>query len=512
MRQAAARPSLTPLTLDPSLRRRLVEAALAALLAVVLLATVTVVPERFGSQGQGVVVAGALCALLIANTRLEMSLVVLGIYLACLDGPVKLLSSGDAASLGRDVLILAVFIGVLARLIVEQRAFPYIPYLFYVGTFAVIVVAMFFHPDTPGIKGMLAGTRQHLGFVPFLLFGALVARRRDVLFGLTLVIGFAVVTNAVAGLIQFNLTAEQFADWGPGYAERILGDGAFQGSAGVFVDDGGTVRVRPFGLGGDIGAAGVVGWVALPFALALMLSGVRRRPLGLVMLIGTLACVLTSQSRAAVLSTLVALLAFFVIRTRSRNAATSILALGVAAGVAFAFTSAFVASNDAGSLNRLKSVTGSETAKTIQRDRGSSLRAIPQGIVDFPVGVGLARVGPAGGFAGSPAMTNAENQPNFLTSEVGTIGLIAFLALWLRVVFDALRLARNQAMVELEGLWVAVAALLVAMTVAWFQAAVSPGGLLGPLFFFLAGIVGVHSADQRTRDRSVSRATSAAVS
>lgn len=491
-------------TLSPGLRQRLFELVLAAALAAILLATFTIVPERYGSQGQGIVVAAAVSVLLIANTRLEISLVVLGIYLACLDGPIKLLSSGDAASLGRDVLILAVFTGVLIRLIVQQRAFPKIPYLYYVGTFAVIVVAMFFHPDTPGLKGVVAGARQHLGFVPFLLFGVLVARRPNVLLGLALLISLAVVTNAIAGLVQFNLTAEEFADWGPGYAERILGDGTFAGSAGVFVDSGGTVRVRPFGLGGDIGAAGVLGWVGIPFAFAMMFGAKQWRAIGFVTLLFALTCILTSQSRAAVLSAIVAVIAFFVLRTRSRNAATSLLALGVAAATILAFTSVFAASNQAGSLDRLKTVTGRDAAQTIERDRGDSLRAIFDGVRDFPVGVGLARVGPAGGFAGNPAETNAENQPNFLLSEVGTIGLLAFLALWLRVLFDAIRLARASTTIGGDGLWIAVAALLVTTTVAWLQAAVTPGGVLGPLFFFLAGIVGVHAEAQRARRRSSS--------
>ena len=79
---------------------------------------------------------------------------------------------------------------------------------------------------------------------------------------------FIAAVNGVAGFVQLQLTPEEFANWGPGYNERIYGLGDVSGRA--FVDDNGTLRTRPFGLGSDQGFGGAVGLLAIPAAIALI--------------------------------------------------------------------------------------------------------------------------------------------------------------------------------------------------------------------------------------------------
>ena len=68
--------------------------------------------------------------------------------------------------------------------------------------------------------------------------------------------------GGVVSYIQSTLTPEQFANWGPGYRERIFGNGVI--SARLAYGDGGVASVRPFGLGSDIGAGAVAAALALP--------------------------------------------------------------------------------------------------------------------------------------------------------------------------------------------------------------------------------------------------------
>ena len=58
---------------------------------------------------------------LAVNTRLEVTVALLALYLGALDGPVKLLSANQAASAVRDVLIAAVALGAIVRLLARRE-------------------------------------------------------------------------------------------------------------------------------------------------------------------------------------------------------------------------------------------------------------------------------------------------------------------------------------------------------------------------------------------------------
>ncbi|WP_372790230.1 O-antigen ligase family protein [Paraconexibacter sp.] len=484
----------------PAFTRTHAEVAATLLTAAVVLMGVTVVPERLGMNLLFPTLGALALVVAVVNPRLELSLLAIAIYLTCVDGPLKLMSGNDRATILRDVLILAVVFGVAVRTVVEDRALPRIPYRGALLCLVLAVLVQAFNPRTPGIVGFVAGARQQLEFAPLLLLGVIVAARRDLLPVVGAVLLAVTLPNVVAAVIQSGLTPDQFASWGSGYADRVLGQGGFANAPRTFYEGGTSDRVRPFGLGSDAGAAGILGWLSVPFALAFLLGArVRYRVwLGFGGFALCAVAVLTSQSRGVFICVLVALLAFFAIRTRSRNAASTLAALGAAGVLIALFLSVFVATADPASLTRLKTVSPGQAASTIAERRGS-LALVPDYVVSYPLGVGLGRSGPGSGAVGAPSGLDSENQFNFLIGELGILGLVAFTVLWLCVVRDAVRLARREEDERRRALWSAVAAALLAATAVWFQATPTTSTPIAPLFWLLAGVVGAAAMDRRAR-------------
>lgn len=476
--------------------RRLPEAAAGLATAAVLVLALTVVPTRLG-VGIALPALGLIAvAVTLLTPRVEWTLLGLVLYLGCLDGPLKLVSGSSAAPLFRDVLLVAVVAGVVLRHVVDGRRLPRIPYAGLVVAFVIVVVAQAANPTTPGLAGAIAGWRQQLEFVPLIFVAVLVADRDRIYKEVGLVLLALTVPNVIAAIVQSNLTLDQFASWGPGYRERVLGLGEFSGAPRAVRTDSG-LAVRPFGLGSDAGAAGIFGWMAVAFALAFALAS--RRISGRLWLGGGgfLLCglsILTSQSRGVVLAAIVSCIVFFVLWVKGRNAVSAVVALGVTVLVTYAFVAAFVANSDDATVERLSTVAPGSAAATIGKDRGSSIALIPEYIEDYPLGVGLGRSGPNASLAGSPSGLNAENEFNFLIGEIGAIGLLAFAALWLVVLRDAVRLARRAEDDRERAFWCAIAATLVATTLVWFQASPSIQPPTAPFFWFVAGVVGVRTA------------------
>ena len=89
---------------------------------------------------------------LACNSRLEVTVTILALYLGLLDGPVKLLSEGhELATAFRDVLIFAVSLGALARLVMKRERIRLPPLSGWVILFVVLVLAEAFNPHTHGI-------------------------------------------------------------------------------------------------------------------------------------------------------------------------------------------------------------------------------------------------------------------------------------------------------------------------------------------------------------------------
>src|SRR6185295_10786779 len=139
--------------------------------------------------------------------------------------------------------------------------------------------------------------------------GYAVTQTRDRLRVFMLVLLLCASANAIVGYIQLNLSAQELASWGPGYAAKVNGTGDVAGR--LYTIANGTVRVRPFALGGDAGAGAILGVVSLGAALALLAAPRRVSPrLLLLLCIGPPVAIITGQGRTPVIAGVVVLLVF----------------------------------------------------------------------------------------------------------------------------------------------------------------------------------------------------------
>jgi hypothetical protein len=466
------------------------DAVAAIAVAAILIGVVTVVATRLNA---GIAVAAPLlllaCLFLVFNPRIEVSLAIAALYIGLLDGYLKLSTGSSLATLGRDLLLYAIVVGSLLRLAISDRPVTLPKYTAHVMLFVAIVLAQTLNPATPGAKAAIGGLRQHLEFVPLFFFGFACMRSQRRLQAFLVLLLAVAAANAVVAAIQFNLTPQQLAGWGPGYSERILGQGAFRGGARIFSDATGA-HVRPFGLGSDLGAAGVVGWSAIPAALAFI--AVPRSPrLRICGVIGFLFCVIaviTSQSRAVVLAAVFVPLAFAALSVTGKNATRGLITLMVSGLLIYVAVDTFVQKTDSHSLSRLQTLQASQLRTTVG-ERGGSASLIPVYAARYPLGAGVGRSGPAAGFGGSASTLNAENEPNFLIAEIGTVGFLVLLTLWLRVIIDGVRSVRRITDVRSRLLMAALIAPVLGSALVWYASTPTVSTPIGPLFWFVAGVV-----------------------
>jgi hypothetical protein len=286
------------------------------------------------------------------------------------------------------------------------------------------------------------------------------------------------------------MTPEQLASWGPGYAEKVGGEGDV--SARGFVNDEGETQTRPFALGSDMGFGGGVGMLAVPAALGLLaVGGGGVRLPAMLLSAGVMLAVATSQARVAVVGAVVAALAYAAISVTSRGAFRAVMALALAVLVTYASVSILVSNSGEGSF-RYESIAPSKAAGTTYEYRRGTLARVPDYIRDFPLGAGIGSKGPAssvdGGYTAGRSL-NAESQPTFLLIEAGLPGLLVMLGFTLTLIGVSMRRIRRLGDPELRLLLAAVAAPLLAMFATWVvgvSTATTPGA---PYLWFAAGIL-----------------------
>ncbi len=199
---------------------------------------------------------------LVVNTRLEVTVALLALYLGLLDGPVKLLS-GQPGGVGRsrraDLRGRARRAGAPAR---PPRA----------GADAAAVglgdrvrrARAREAPSTPTRSAslkILGGFRQQLEWVPFFFFGYVLMRSRTRFRQLFVVLGLIALANGAVSLYQTRLTPAQLASWGPGYSERRVRQRTRSPRASTSAKA--TRGCARSALGSDAGFGGSVGVIAL---------------------------------------------------------------------------------------------------------------------------------------------------------------------------------------------------------------------------------------------------------
>ena len=425
-----------------------------------------------------------------SHRRVDRSLAVLGLYLGLLDGYLKLRTGSPLITLGRDVLVAAIAGGALLRSMRSGRPMAVPPLGAGVLAFAAIVLIELANPRAPGLPQGLAGVRQHLEFVPLFFLGYAFIRREAQVRLLLLILVVCAAAGGVISLIQSMLTPEQLAQWGPGYRERIFGGGVFEGAARVGFDQAGTVSVRPFGLGSEVGAGAVAAAVALPGLIALIMSSTGKSRLAYAPLaIGVALAILTSGSRAATVAVLVSVVAFAVTAAASRNAIRASGGLAIVAVLLFGVYHQLGPDNPA--KNRARSIAPDKIVSSFSDERAASLKTLGRYVQEYPLGLGVGTVGPAAVVGGRRSETglNAETLWNFLILEAGLPGLAVMLTLMLRLMWIGLTRIRDSVDQNMRLYLAALAAPLFSLVVAGFAGPTTISVPYGPFLWLVGGVL-----------------------
>lgn len=459
----------------------------------------------------GLVFGAGAIAFLLLNTRYEVTLTLLLLYLGLLDGPVKLLSSSTLTSGVRDVLILATVMGMLMRLVVSRQRVTLPPLSSWVLAFAAFVVIEAANPANANILKVVGGYRQELEWIPFFFFGFMFIRSKDRFRKLFLLIGVIALANGVAGAVQSRLPVSQVASWGPGYRELVYGGEEGSHTTGRTYAVEGVAHLRPPALGSDAGFGGAVGALALPMLLALLSTGgpPRRQALVLLLCAGAVLGIASSASRTSTVIAVVALLSFGGVSVlgglRVSRALTALLAM---LAVAFVASSLLVAYSGSSVFARLTSLTSVQKAEEHGGGgKTEELSDIPHYLLAAPFGFGLGTAGSASGFGGGAHVrlegqrVSAGSAYGLLTKEMGAPGLLLWVGLTINALVLALTGLRRIADPELRTMLTGVVAAFIALTVSGLSGptlAVTPGAFL----WFACGIIAYWFGRGRLPERS----------
>lgn len=485
---------LRPRPVAGALPRHLGDVALGLLVALGAAALTWFVVGEDLRVGVAVILV-AVGSLWLATTR--RTLLALGlfmVYLGALDGYLKLSIGSDVVTLLRDVLLLAIVVGVLVRAQVEDRRLTLPPLTIWVVAFVVLVLVQLANPYAGTFLHSLGGVRQHLEFVPLFFLTFAFVRSVRALRGFVILLLLIAAANAVVSYVQFQLTPEQLAQWGPGYAARVLGQGAFRESGRSFYDALGTQYVRPFGLASDAGSGGIVGAFALGGVLAFGTLSHRPRHLlfAALMAIACATAIVTSQGRGAVVAGFVVVFAYGVMMATSRGRLTGLLGLAVAGLVSLAVVQAITGDGADGPAFRYAGLGGSSIIQTTEEARGKSIRSIPSTMAEYPLGAGLAVAGPASKTPGATELTgtvDAETQFSFMTLETGVLGMLVVVGFTLALLGLGVTRCRHEPEKEARILLAAIIAPIAGMLALYLPSALTATTPGGPYLWAVGGIV-----------------------
>jgi hypothetical protein len=435
----------------------------------------------------GVLLAGGLCA----SARYERSLLIYVLYIGVLDGYLKLSTGIANITLLRDLLLYSIVAGAVYRFLGQRRHAAPAPLLGFVIAWVAIVAVQIFNPGST-LGHAFQASRQHLEFVPLFFFGYFVMNSQGRIRALLVVAVIVAAANAVANIVQFNLTPAQFSQWGPGYQALISGAGGV--SARSFKGPTGVELVRPFGLGGDFGFGAITCAFAVGPALALIVLA-RHNKRALAIALPGLALIVvglvTGQSRASVLGAVIGAVAFCALAIVSRKAVISLLVVAALGGATYLVVSSLASSTSQSGLARYGSIAPSKVVTTVSA-RGTSLSGVPAFAAAHPLGTGLGTLGPAASASGAHADVsgaNSENEFSFLLAEVGVPGLLVLLSLLVALVITAIRVVRSCASHVDRLLLAGFVTPLFFLAVTWFSGTSTTGSYTSSYFWFTSGVL-----------------------
>lgn len=465
--------------------------AAGALLALVATAIVVKLPAASPLKLATLVGLFVIAWVFLTSPRTEVTLAVLMLYLGIADGYLKLKTNSSLTTLGRDVLLYAITIGMLVRAWLRREPMRLPPLSGWVLMWLALVLVQLFNPHDSSVAHSLASLRPHLEFVPLFFIAFTVMRSTSRLRWFLILFLLVANANAIAGVLQFGDSPAQLASWGPGYTAAVYGTGTVSGR--VFVDSAGATLVRPFALGSDFGFGGTVGAMALPALVALLMLSENRRSrlLALCLAPGVFLAIVTSDSRTAVVSGFVSLVAVVALGTTGRNLMRALSGLAVAAVLGFVAISLFAGSNSSSEFSRYSSISPGQATTTAYNYRKGNFAQIPSYLVDFPFGDGIGSVGPAARHVGGPttAGLDAEGEALFLLIEVGIPGAIVLLGFMIRLMWLSASRLRQVEDPRLRILLTGFAAPIFTLFASGFVGINSAGTPGSPFLWFSGGVL-----------------------
>jgi hypothetical protein len=499
-RSPVARTFARMLAADRNVARQTAAGLLVAAAAAGLTVFIT---KRATLDGAAIVLAVAGALWFAITRRVGVALALLMLYLGLLDGYLKLATGSNLVTFLRDALLYAIVIGLLLRATVQHKSLPLPPLSAWVVAFLVLVLVQLANPGDGTLYHSLAGVRQHLEFVPLFFLTFAFVRTTRALRTFAILLALIAVANGVANVVQFTLTPAQFAAWGPGYKDRVLGigpAGAQQSGRGEFFDASGNTHTRPFGLLSDTGGGGLVDALALGAVIGLALLPGKRGYLPLAAIAGTLAVagIITSQTRSVVVCGFVVVLGYGILRANSRRG--MVIALGIAALVAVSYgvvvsglgSAAGHANPASTTVLRSEGLNAGTLIRETNQSRGKSLSRIPGTLAHHPFGAGLGVAGPATGTAGAPPQAgnlDAENEISFATLETGIPGMLVLVGFPVTLFLIGMRRCREEPDREARVLLAAILAPLAGILSLYVVSAATPTTPSGPYLWAAGGIV-----------------------
>lgn len=459
--------------------------AMSMVSAAVVIVAARAGPLAIGGAGAALVAVALLCT--TRHTGWALALVLL--YLGLADGYVKLRTGVAATTLVRDVLLYAIVVGLLFRASVRGTRLETPPLTGWVVLIVAVVAVQLANPGNESISQAVAGLRPHLEFIPLFFLAYWTVRDARALRTFLMLLLSIGAINGVVGYAQSSLTPQQLAAWGPGYGDVVYGQRGFVGAPRIYSDREGKERIRPPGLGSDAGFAGRLGILAIPAGLALvgLALPARWRALAVVLLALTVVGVATSQTRAGVIASALAVVSYAALASVSRRWWATLVGVAVGVLVAVAMVLLLTSRAEDGGSNRYGSLTPQQILESTQEEH--PLNVAREYLIEFPLGAGLGRSGPAAGFGEVDSVLNSETAFSYLTAEVGIPGLLAFLGFHLFLVSLVVRRCRRVGDGEARSMVAAVGAPLIAMTSLWFLTPTTANTPLSPYTWFAGGVL-----------------------
>jgi hypothetical protein len=472
-------------------------------LGIALLMTYSM-PDPSVTRVAAILLGGLGVFTLLLSPNYALTLTILALYIGLLDGALKLLAPGEGASIVRNVLTYAIATGMLVRLSVSKQRVTLPPLSFWVFGYAAVVLMEALNPSTHGILKALGGYRQELQWIPFFFFGYLMMRSKKRFRQLFLILGVVALANGAVGSYQSHITPRELATWGPGYSNHVFGTGGLSGRTYSYE---GEARNRPSGLGGDSGAGGGLGVLAMPGLLSLLVVGkLRRRWIPLLCLAGAMLGIASAADRSAVIAAVVALLSYAGLALVSRLKITRLFACILVAIAVLIGVGAYLKSeNGPGVFQRQESLTSLGGAEESGgKQKVIHLEALPRDVAGAPFGSGLGVGAAAGGFGGKHRAeveghgVSTEGTLNLIVIELGAPGLFLWIGLTITTISLAvfrIRLVRDP---ELRWYLVAVFSSYIGHTVSGFGGP-TIAGVGGVYLWFAPGVAAYWLARRRRR-------------